>query len=77
MLTGEDRSSIAAWAAFVPDKMYGVDHSHLSVPEDDIQVAQADNLVHIVDMAALVLFELAVDNTVFLVDSRASVDPVS
>lgn len=57
--------------------MSGVGHNHLSVPEDDIQVAQADSPVHIVDMVALVLFELAVDNTVFLVDSRASVDPVS
>ena len=77
MLTGEDQSSIAAWEAFAQDKVSGVDHNHLSALEDGIQVAQADNRVHIVGMAALVLFELAADNTVFVVDSRTSADPVS
>ena len=56
--------------------MSGTDRSHVTDPEDGIEVAQVDSPVHIAEMAALVPLETLVDSKVAVAGSRVAADPV-
>ena len=66
----------AASAAFALDTASGADHSHLTVLEDGIKVAQVDSPGHIAETAALVPLETLVDSKVTVAGSKVAAAPV-
>ena len=56
--------------------MSGTDRSHVTDPEDGIEVAQVDSPVHIAEMAAPVQLETVVDSKVAVAGSKMAADLV-